>query len=102
MPVVKELVDHILHHTDAEDAERDPSQAPGVAGRAQLVRAAVAGLVDDARDLPVDAILQEVSAAAPALPEAASFGRALTNMVGEPRPQLRIQTWVGKNDEGRP
>ena len=101
MPIVKELVAHILGHTNAEAATSDESQVPGVPGRAQLVRAAVGGLAADLRDLTVDAVLQEIAVAAPALPEAASFQRAITNMLGQPRPQLAIQTWVGKNQEQR-
>ena len=101
MTVVKELVSHILFHVNAEAADSDPSQAPGVPGRAQLVRAAVGGLAADLRDLTVDEVLQEIALAAPALPEAASFQTAIMNMLGQPRPQLAIQTWVGKNREKR-
>ena len=99
MPVVSEVIRHILHHTDAEAATSDPSQAPGVQGRAQLVRAAVEGLAADLRDLPIDEVLQEITLAAPALPDVASFQKALTNMMGEARPQLAIQAWVGKKRE---
>ena len=101
MPVVKELVTHILHHVNAEAATSDSSQAPGVQGRAQLVRAAVADLVDDSRDLSADVVLQEIVLAAPTLPDAASFQKALTNMMGAPRPQLAIQAWVGTKREQR-
>ena len=101
MPRVREVIAHILHHTNAEAAESDPSQAPGVAGRAQLVRTTVGGFEADTRDLAIDALLQEITDAMPALPEAASFQRAITNMLGEPRPQLAIQGWVGKNQERR-
>ena len=99
MPLVREVIRHILHHVDAEAATSDPSQAPGVQGRAQLVRAAVAGLTADLRDLPVDAVLQEIALAVPVLPEAASFQTAITNMMGEARPQLEIQAWVGTKRE---
>ena len=99
MPVVKELVTHILHHVNAEAATSDSSQAPGVQGRAQLVHVAVAGLVNDARDLPIDRVLQEIVLATPAIPDTASFQKALTNMMGEVRPQLAIQAWVGEKQE---
>ena len=101
MPVVKELVAHILYHVNAEASDSDPSQAPGVQGRAQLVRVAVAGLVNDARDLPIDKVLQEIALATPAIPDTASFQKALTNMMGEARPQLAIQAWVGEKQEQR-
>ena len=99
MPLVKELVAHILHHVNAEAATSDHSQAPGVQGRAQLVHVAVAGLVNDARDVPVGDTLQEIALAAPALPDTASFQTALTNMLDDPRPQLAIQAWVGTKQE---
>jgi hypothetical protein len=100
VPVVKELVAHILHHVDAEDATRDQSQAAGVADRAQYVRDAVRNLTADTKDSPTDSILQTISDDALLTDKQTSFQRAITNMKGESRPQLAIQTWVGKAREG--
>lgn len=99
MPMVKEVIAHILHHVNAEDAERDPSQVTGVADRAQYVRDAVRNLVTDTKDTPRDTILQAISDDALGDAKQASFRRAITNMTGEPRPRLAIQTWVGKGRE---
>jgi hypothetical protein len=99
--LVKDLVKHILHHVDAEDAERDPSQVEGVAARAQYVRDTVDGFKTDARDVAVDKALGEFSTAASLSAVQASFKNSITNMLGEPRPQLAIQTWVGKAREQR-
>ena len=103
MPVVREVIRHILHHVNAEAATSDQSQVAGVAGRAQYVRNSVAGLETDTRDLTVDEILGMISSAAstPSVARQASLRRALVNMRGETRPQLAIQTWVGKARETR-
>lgn len=100
---VKDLVKHILHHVDAEAATRDSSQVAGVASRAQYVRDTVAGFKTDTRDLSKDAILVELSGAASLSALQVSFQKTITNMRlgGETRPQLAIQTWVGKAQERR-
>ncbi len=101
MTQVKELVGHILHHVDAEDATRDSSQAAGVADRAQYVRDTVAGFKTDTRELSKDAILAEVSDAASLSASQMSFQNTITNTRADDgiRPQFSIQTWVGKNQE---
>ena len=99
MPVVREVIRHILHHVNAEAAESDASQVAGVVGRVQIVRNAVQGLVTDDRDTPLDDLLQSISAAVSAGTEQQSFRSALTNMMGGSRPQLAIQAWVGKKLE---
>ncbi len=101
MPVTKEVIAHILRHVNAEAADRDPSQAEGVAERAQYVRDAVRNLTDDTKDNPLDTILQAISGDAPGGSKRTSFRRAVTNMAGDSRPQLAIQAWVGKGEEQR-
>ena len=101
MPVVKELVAHILHHVNGEAATSDASQVAGVADRAQYVRDAVRNLTTDTKDNPIDAILQTISKDASLSAKQASFKRAITNMLGEHRPQLALQEWVGKGREIR-
>lgn len=100
---VRDLVKHVLRHVNAEVATRDPSQVAGIAARAQYVRAAVASFRADVRDLPIDTALGEVSNAAPLSVLRTSFRKSVANMlvVGETRPQLAVQTWVGKNREQR-
>ncbi len=100
MPVVKDLVAHILRHVNAEAAESDPSQVAGVDKRAQYVRDALRGFALDQRELPLDTALQFVAGGAPTSPEQDSFKRVLGNIRDEVmRPQSAIQTWVGKNQE---
>ena len=100
---VQSLIAHILHHVNAEAADSDPSQVAGVAGRAQLVRSAVQGLRADPRDLAIRDSLQVIYDAIPDRAGRSSFRRAIENMraEGETRPQLAIQTWVGKARETR-
>ena len=100
---VQALVAHILHHVNAEAADSDPSQVAGVADRAQLVRSAVQGLRTDPRDLAIRDSLQVIYDAIPDRAGQSSFRNVLVNMraSGETRPQLAIQTWVGKNRETR-
>ena len=101
MPVTRELIAHILHHVNAEDATRDPSQVAGIGRRAQLVRDAVQGLVSDTRDIRLRDILQAIYDAIPSRAGRASFRRAIENMrsEGDERPQLAIQARVGKAKE---
>ena len=97
MALVKEVVAHILHHVDAEAGDSDASQVAGVAQRAQLVRDAVATLKADSRDLTLRDLITAISDLVPTSTRKASLRRALGNV--EQRPQLAIQTWVGKNRE---
>lgn len=103
MPVVKEVIKHILRHVNAEAADSDPSQVAGVAARAQYVRDALSGFETDTRDLSLDATLEEISSAASLSVLQTSFKKAVTNMrdVGDTRPRLAIQAWVGKAREQR-
>ena len=98
-----DLVAHILFHVNAEAADSDPSQVPGVARRAQYVRSAVAGLRSDSRDLDMDTILAAISAAAPSSTDRTEFKRVVENQrtVRGTRPQLAIQAWVGQGVETR-
>ena len=100
---VQDIVAHILFHVNAEASDSDPSQVPGVARRAQYVRSAVAGLRSDSRDLDLDTILAAISAAAPSATDRSAFLRMIENQrtVGETRPQLAIQAWVGQAVETR-
>ena len=101
MAITKELIRHILHHVNAEAADSDDSQAPGVAARAQYVRDAVRNLVTTTKDNTRDTILQTISNDALADAKQTSFRRAIANIrsAEETRPQLLIQEWVGKNLE---
>ena len=101
MPLVKDLVSHVLLHINAEAADSDSSQKAGVQGRAQLVRAALAGLEADNRSMQLGDIVQEISDRIPNRAGRASFRRAIVNMQGDHRPQLTIQAWVGKARENR-
>lgn len=103
MPVTKDVIAHILLHVNAEDATRDSSQVAGVARRAQYVRDAVATLKTDTKDVSLDTILADISSAASLSADQTSFKQALQNQRDEKttRPQLAIQTWVGKAKETR-
>ncbi len=101
MPVVKDLVDHILHHVVAEDAERDPSQVAGVGERAQFARDTLVSLAQDDSDRPLGDIVSDIALAAPGGPLRASFRRAIANMVasGERTPWLATMEWVARRWE---
>lgn len=101
MPAAHQVIAHILHHVNAEAADSDPSQVAGVAERAQYVRDAVRSLATDTKDRPRDTILQAISDDALSNVKQASFRRSVVNMKGDDgvRPQLAIQTWVGKGLE---
>ena len=103
MPVASGVIRHILHHTNAEASDSDPSQTAGVSARAQLVRDAVQGLRTDSRNISLRDILQAIYNAIPNRAGRASFRRAIENMrdSGERRVQLAIQAWVGKARETR-
>jgi hypothetical protein len=100
---VKDLVEHILRHVNGEDATRDSSQVAGVAARAQYVRDTVSGFKADTRELSIGAMLVELSGAAGLSVLQVSFQNSVANIraEGATRPQLPIQTWVGKNWEQR-
>ena len=100
---VKELIKHILHDVDAEAATSDQSQVAGVARRAQYVRDSVASLKTDTKDVSIDTILADISSAAALTADQTSFTRAIQNQRDSKttRPQLAIQTWVGKARETR-
>ncbi len=102
MAIVKELINHILHHVNAEDATRDPSQIAGVARRAQYVRDAVVGFKTDTRDVSFDTILADISSATALAEDQTSFKKAIQNQRDDgTRPQLAIHEWVSKKLEGR-
>jgi len=103
MPTVSDIVAHILHHTNAEAADSDPSQRGNVQQRAAYVRAAFQRYVADVRSLLRYTFLNEMSNVAPDGPLRASFRRVITNAeaASDDRPRLAIQAWVGKNSETR-
>ena len=101
MPRVKNVIEHILHHVNAEASTTNRSQVVGVADRAQLVREAVQTLTTDNRDITINDILLEISNKTPNRSGRTSFHRTITNIRDKniPRPRLAIQSWVGKNRE---
>lgn len=104
MPIVSEVVTHIIHHVDAEDTLiQDPSQKDGVKDRADYVKDAFQDYEDDSRDIPELVLMQEVSDAAPGGQLRNPFRRMLANIISdqEPRPRLAIQEWCGKAVERR-
>lgn len=104
MPIVSEIVDHILHHVDAEDTLiPDPSQVPGVRGRATYARQFFNSFLGDTRDLDQYVFLNEASGVAPPNPRRGSMRGMLAaaEAINDPRPRLIIQEWVGKATENR-
>ncbi len=101
MPLVKEVVAHILNHVNAEAADSDPSQVAGVAERAQYVRDAVRSLAADTKDSQLGTTLLAISDDAQRGPKRASFRRAIANMTGseERSPWLAIHEWVARGRE---
>ena len=96
MPIVSEVVAHILLHVNAEDDDRDESQTANVG---QLVRDAAASLRADGSDVTLRALLTSLSDLVPGGPDRASLRRALA-AIG-PRPQLAVQAWVRNRQERR-
>ncbi len=103
MPIVKDVIAHILHHVNAEAATSDQSQVAGVSKRAQYVRDSVAALEANTKDVSLDTILADISSAASLTADQTSFKRAIQNQRDSKttRPQLAIQAWVGKARETR-
>ncbi len=99
MVLARDVVAHILLHVNAEAADRDPSQAPGVAERAQYVRDAVTRLASDTRQRSRDKIMLAISDEAALDSKQDSFRRAVEDTLGQSRPHLGIQAWVGKGEE---
>ena len=99
---VQEWVEHILRHVNAEDAESDPSQVPGVDERAAYVRDTLGRLAfPPGQEMPRDTVLAGISAVAPGGPLRNAF-RGMMTWTGSSesiRPQLSIQAWVGQNQE---
>ncbi len=101
MVLARDVVAHILLHVNAEARDSDRSQAPGVAERAQYVRDAVTRLSTDTRQRSRDKIMLAISDEAALDSKQASFRRAVDSTLGESRPHLGIQEWVGKGQEDR-
>ena len=99
MVLARDVVAHILLHVNAEARSSDRSQAPGVAERAQYVRDAVARFSSDKREQSRDKILLDISGEAAVDTKQESFRRAVEDTLGQSRPHLGIQSWVGKNQE---
>ena len=97
MALVKDVVEHILFHVDAEASDSDPSQVSGVQQRAKAVRDTVATLKADNRNLALGDLLFEIRGLVRNGSRKASLQRTLGNI--EQRPQLALQAWVGKNRE---
>ncbi len=99
MPIVSEVVAHIIYHTDAEDTLiQDPSQKDGVKDRAEYVKEAFKLYEDDSRDIPESVLMQEVSDSA----QGGQLRKSFRDMIAlaiesDPEnPQSVIQEWVGK------
>ncbi len=101
MVLARDVVAHILLHVNAEAATSDRSQAPGVAERAQYVRDSVTRLASDTRQRSRDKIMLAISDEAALDSKQESFRRAVKNTLGEARPHLGLQAWVGQDEERR-
>ena len=102
MPIVSEIVAHILFHVDAEDTLiQDESQKDGVKDRADYVRDAIDIFTDDERDVETVTWLKEFALAGKPGRLRGSFRRMLKNAEADNRPRLTIQAWVGRQSEFR-
>ncbi len=98
MAQVKDLVAHVLLHiNDEANGSSDPSQVPGVADRADLVRRTLAFLATDEREISDDEFMVLLSALIPADPKDASLK---SNLADPARgySQFRMIDWVGKGE----
>jgi len=97
---ISDEIAHILFHVDAEAANMHPSRNPGVPGRAQRVRVALAGFGSDNRNLPRKDILGLLIAATAGDPE---LKTVLSNMdENDSAQKIRrvLSAWVGGPDRG--
>ena len=98
---VRDEIAHIFLHIDAEDVLPDPSQLPGVSGRAQKVRTMLSKITGGGRTISRADFIAELEAANndPDLDtELAAFDK---NDDGE-RIHTNLSEWVGKGMRGTP
>ena len=99
---VKDVIVHILFHVNAESKDSDSSQVAGVAQRSQYVRDNLTSFETDSRELSRESLLEEISTLSKNSTLQTSFKKLLTNIQSDDgiQPQLAIQAWVGKAEEG--
>ena len=93
---VEEDTAHILFHVEAEAATSDPSQVPGVAGRAQQVRVLLNPFGSDNRTIGRGAWHNELRAQ----PDNQSpLQQVLDDLEDNSNQRIRLvlQTWIGTN-----
>lgn len=104
MPIVSEVIAHILKHTNAVASDSDtPQHTAGKAERALYVTNTTAVAINDDRDLTMDQIMAALSSIAVVGAEQASYQAAIANEATStrPRPQLALADWVGTGSEVR-
>lgn len=100
MPKVSDEVAHILKHVEAEAKDSDPSQAPGMATRAQKVRDMLESLKTDQRDLTRKQLIVELRGTGDAgvkeMLDAIDADDPYSNL------RMWISEWVGKGSAALP
>ena len=96
---VRDEIAHILLHVEAEAKESDPSQTPGVAGRAQRVRVALESFKTDDRKLGRQQLLAAL------IRETGDSGlkgelNAIDKDDDGEKIRLSLQEWVGQGTRG--
>lgn len=98
MRKISEEIAHILLHVDAETAEPDPSQAPGMAARANKIRRLLKSFETDQRVTSRDQLvgfLKQAAATDPELLAALTEFRLGEEGAGQ-KLRLGLSEWVGK------
>ena len=101
MPIVSEVVTHVLEHVLAESSSTDESQADGMEARSDYAVDAIDIFLDDARELDKELLLRELALSGKPGRLRGSWRRLLKNAETDTRPRLAIQNWVGKAEEER-
>ena len=95
LPIVSEIITHVLKHVNGEAADSDVTQTTGIQDRAQYVRDVVQSFETDSRNLTYIELGQELWSAAPPGNKRASLRRALVSAGAEgEKPYLAIHDWV--------
>ena len=103
MPLVSQVITHVLKHVISEASDTAPDQTPGLIERAQYVRNALNNLKNDNRNLPMPAILTLMKTSGPPGPNRANYRAACDKERSRPevnqKPWLQIHGWVQKEEE---
>ena len=102
MPIVSEVITHLLKHVNAEAANTDQTQTPGMSDRAQFARDSNTPLLSNNADVPIDGIYGLMITAVSGGADKASYVQVINDARtrGDQRPQLVVHGWVAREEAG--